>query len=57
MREVVALTAGRQPELPHDALDERLEATDEFLLCAGIAVLRGIDELVMSQPGAGIPNQ
>jgi hypothetical protein len=49
LREILALTALRQSELPHDALDERLKAAHEFLLGIAVTALRGVDQ---PPPGA-----
>ena len=57
LREVLALAAQRQPQLPDDALDERLVAARELLERVEVAVLRGLEQPVPSGRGAAIPDQ
>ena len=44
LREILAIAAPRQSELPDDALDERLIAAHELLLRAEVTTLRGLEQ-------------
>ena len=57
LREVLALAAPRQLQLPDDALDQRLVPARELLLRAEVTALRGLEQPVPSGRGAAMLDQ